>query len=276
MAIVKSRELAIIRNSPVLVRVVVGIPQTLSAPGSGPKPGNNGGPPEARLGYRGLRSMGRDEPYVGRRTTGGREKWRADVGPMLSGAGPRPLRFGLVRGHSLEGLVFAEVRDGQSERIDGDEFVGNSGLEDKDEIRRVEVPLDLGAVSGRVVHHIEIDTGLERCCLHVFEGYFLHVNVDLRSRGVCDELLNDLVFFVSVENAIRQLSVEEVEGLREVVLDCVAVAPVVERAKLGKEILCLGILGLVFKIVVVDRFCATQVINPNYERTEVLECADRP
>src|SRR5208282_6811573 len=106
MAIVKSRALAIIMNSPIPVRVVVGVPQTLWAPGSGPKPGNNGGPPGARLGYRGLRSMSRDAPYVGRRTTGGREKWRAEVGPMLPGAGPRPLRLGLVRGSSLECLVF--------------------------------------------------------------------------------------------------------------------------------------------------------------------------
>jgi len=219
--------------------------------------------------------MSRDEAYVGRRTTGGREMWRAEVGPMLPGAGPRPLRSGFVREYSLEGLIFAEVCDCESERIDGDEFVGDSSLEEKNEIGRVEVALDLGAVGGRVVHHIEINMSLERWGLHVFECYFLHVDVDLGSRCIGDELFNDLVFLVGVEDAVRQLSVEEVQGLREVVLDCVAVATVIERAKLREEILGLGILGLVFKIMVVDRLRATEVIDPNYERAEVLEGADR-
>src|SRR5437899_5338048 len=79
-------------------------------PGAGRQPDSNGGPPAARLGCRGLRSMGRDVACVGRRTTDGREKGRAEVGPMLPGAGPRPFRSGLGRGSSFERLVFAEIR----------------------------------------------------------------------------------------------------------------------------------------------------------------------
>jgi len=75
--------------------------------------------------------MGRAVEQVGRGTTGGREKWRAEVGPMLPGAGPRPLRSGLGRESSFECLVFAEVGDGHPERIDRYQFVGDIGLETK-------------------------------------------------------------------------------------------------------------------------------------------------
>src|ERR1041384_7397940 len=63
--------------------------------GAGRQPESNGGPPAARLGCRGARWMRRDVAHVGGRTTEGRKKWRAEVGPILPGAGPRPLRSGL-------------------------------------------------------------------------------------------------------------------------------------------------------------------------------------
>src|SRR5271168_3951809 len=96
-----------------------------SSVGAGRQPEGNGGPPAARLGCREPRSMGRDVAHVGRRSTGGREKWRAEVGPMLPGAGPRPLLFELGSGASFECLIFAEVGDGHAERIDWDQFVGH-------------------------------------------------------------------------------------------------------------------------------------------------------
>ena len=116
--------------------------------GAGRQPESNGGPPAARLGCRGLRSMGRDVAHVGRRTTEGKEKWRAEVGPMLPGAGPRPLRFELGSGTSFERLVFAEIGDGHAERIDRDQFVGHLGFEKEDKIRGVEVALQFAMVGG--------------------------------------------------------------------------------------------------------------------------------
>jgi len=50
----------------------------------------NGGPSAAPLGCREPRSMGRDVARVREEDHRGREKWRAEVGPMLPGAGPRP------------------------------------------------------------------------------------------------------------------------------------------------------------------------------------------
>jgi hypothetical protein len=58
--------------------------------------------------------MGRDMAPVERRTTERREKWRAEVGPMLPGAGPRLLLLGFVRESSFERLVFPEVSDRES------------------------------------------------------------------------------------------------------------------------------------------------------------------
>src|SRR5258708_18192273 len=92
MAMVMSRTLAIIVNLRETSSCFFRAPQT--SLGAGRQPDSNGGPPEARLGCRGLRSMGRDGAHVGRRTTEEKEKWRAEGGPMLAGAGPRPLRSG--------------------------------------------------------------------------------------------------------------------------------------------------------------------------------------
>src|SRR5215831_4942584 len=130
-------------------------------------------------------------------------------------------------------------------------------------------------VGSRIKNHVEVHAGTERRSLHLFEGHFLYVNVDVRSRCIRDEFLDDVVFAVGIENAVGELAVEEVEGLREIGLNRVAVAAVVEGAKLGQEILGFGILGLVFEIVVVDRFSAAQIVNADHQRTEVLERPNR-
>src|SRR5580704_6366920 len=135
MAMVMSRMLAIIgslrETQPCFFR---DSPRFL---GAGRQPDSNGGPPAARLGYRRPRSMGRDVTHVGRRTTGGRGKGRAEVGPMLPGAGPRPLRSGFGPEGSFERLVFAEIRDGHAKRVDRDQFVGDIGLENEYKIRGI-------------------------------------------------------------------------------------------------------------------------------------------
>src|SRR5450759_4319559 len=116
MAMVMSRTLAIMGNLQENWSCFFrGSPSSL---GAGRQPDSDGGPPAARLERRGLRSMGRDVAHVGRRTTGGREMWRAEVGPMLPGAGLRPLRYGLAPGSSFERLVFAEIRDGHAQWVD--------------------------------------------------------------------------------------------------------------------------------------------------------------
>src|ERR1700726_2420917 len=74
---------------------------------------------------------------VGRGTTDGKEKWRAEVGPALPDSGLR-FRFGLCFAtQSFERLVFAEVSDGDAERIDGNQFIRNVTLEDEHKVGRV-------------------------------------------------------------------------------------------------------------------------------------------
>src|SRR5208337_3175204 len=91
-----------------------------------------------------------------------------------------------------------------------------------------------------------------------------------------DEFLDDVVLAVGIENAVSELAVEEVEGLRKVILNRVAIAAVIEGAKLREKILRLGILGLVFEVVVVDGFGAAQVVDTDHQWAEVLEGTNGP
>ena len=49
---------------------------------------------------------------------------------------------------SFECLVFAEVGDGHSEGIDGNQFVGDLRLEEEDEVRGVKIPFQFAVISG--------------------------------------------------------------------------------------------------------------------------------
>src|SRR5271156_5792044 len=92
--------------------------------GAGRQPESNGGPSEARLGYPGARTIEWAVACAKRKCFGKRWAWRAEVGPMLRGAGPRPLPLRFQGQYSFERLVFAEIGDGHSEGVDGNQFVG--------------------------------------------------------------------------------------------------------------------------------------------------------
>src|SRR5260370_23865329 len=87
MATVTSRALAIIWGVRAMAFCLCPHFRTLG--GAGRQPDSNGGPPAARVGYRGPRSTGWDVAHAGSRTTERKEKRRAEVGPKLLGAGPR-------------------------------------------------------------------------------------------------------------------------------------------------------------------------------------------
>src|SRR6267154_4651073 len=106
--------------------------------------------------------MRKDAAHAGRGATEGREKWRAEVGPMLPGAVPRLLRLEVGRETSFERLVFPEVSDRESQWVDGDQFIGNLGLENEEKIRGVQVALKLAVVGGRVVDHVEVHASAVR------------------------------------------------------------------------------------------------------------------
>src|SRR5271156_1440111 len=234
MTMVNSSALAIIVNSTVSLRVFL---ETLCVSGSGRKAGSNGRPPEVRLGCPRTRTSRWDVAWVGRKLSSRGPAWRAEVGPMLRCVRPRPLRFARGLGFSFERLIFAEVGDGHSERIDRDQFVGHLGLENKDKVRGVQIALQLAMVGGRVIDHVEVHARAEGGRLHLFERDFLYVHIDLGRCGIRNEFLDDVVLAVGVENAVRKLAVEEVQGLRKIILDRVTVAAVVEGAKLREKIL---------------------------------------
>src|SRR6266478_2687305 len=202
--------------------------------------------------------------------------WRGEVGPMLLCVRPRPLRFACGLGFSFECLVFAEVGNAQSEWIDRNQFVGHLGLEKEDEVRGVQIPLQLAMVGRRIVDQVEVHARAEGRGLHLLKGNFFYIDIDLGRGSVRDEFLDDVVLAVGVENAVGKLAVEEVQRLREVILNGVAVAAVIEVAKLREKILCFGILGLVFEVVVIDGFGAAQIVNADHEWAKVLKGANRP
>src|SRR5579859_161737 len=173
--------------------------------GAGGKPVSNGGPPGARPGCLGATPTGWAVAYVGRRPLLSGSAWCAEVGTMLPGDRPRPLGSECGIDLSFESLVFTEIGDAQAQRINRDELVRNVGLEDENKVGGVEVSLDLAMVGGRVIDHVEVHACLVRRGLHVFERDFLHVNINFRDRCVREELLDDIVFLVGVEDAVRQL-----------------------------------------------------------------------
>ena len=200
--------------------------------------------------------------------------WRGEVGPRLRCVRPRPLRCACGPGFSFECLIFTEVGDGHAEWVDRDQFIGHLGLEKEHEVRGVQIALQLAVVGGRVIDHVEVHTRTEGWRLHLFERNFFYVDIDFGRGGIGDEFLDDVVLAVGVEDAVGELAVEEVEGLREIVLNGVAVAAVIEVAKLREEILRFGVLGLVFEVVVVDGLGAAQIVDADHQRTEVLEGAN--
>ena len=117
---------------------------------------------------------------------------------MLRSVRPRPLGFAFGPGFSFEGLVFAEVGDGHSQRIDGDQFVGHLGFEKEDKVRGIEIAFQFAMVRGRVIDHVEVHAGAERRSLHLFERDFLHIHIDFGCCGIGDEFLDDVVFAVGV------------------------------------------------------------------------------
>src|ERR1700723_2715062 len=75
-------------------------------------------------------------------------RWRAEVGTSVPCVRPRPLRFAYGPGFSFERLVFAEIGDGHSERVDRNQFVGNLGPKNKTEICGEKIALDFRWLAG--------------------------------------------------------------------------------------------------------------------------------
>src|SRR5229473_2295242 len=118
MAIVASTVLPIIGVFPFQDRNGYGVfPCASRVPGAGGKPESNGGPPEACLGCPGRESMSRAVAIVGIESGARRKNWRAEVGPRMRGARPRPV---ILSRSSFERLVLSEIGDRNTQGVDGD------------------------------------------------------------------------------------------------------------------------------------------------------------
>src|SRR5215469_14513971 len=134
----------------------------------------------------------------------------------MRGVRPRPV---LWCSFSFERLVLAEIRDRQTQWINGDELVRNAGLKDKYEVRGIKVALELAVIRRRVVNEVEVHTRAIRRILQLFERYLLHVDIDLRGRGVGEEFPHNVVLVVRIENAARELAVQKVDRFRKIILN---------------------------------------------------------
>src|ERR1700746_1724596 len=77
-------------------------------------------------------------------------KWRAEVGPRLPGGRPRRLlRYPIFAKLSFERLIFTEIGNRHTQRIDGDQLVGHAGLETEYKIAGIEVALQFAVIGGR-------------------------------------------------------------------------------------------------------------------------------
>ena len=129
-------------------------------------------------------------------------------------------------------------------------------------------------VGRRVIDHVEVHASAKGRRLHLFERYLLHFHINLGRGRIGDESLDDVVLTIGIENAIGELAVEEVEGFREIILNRVAIAAVVEGAKLRQKIFRFRILGFVFEVVVVDGLGPPEIVNANHQRAEILKGAN--
>src|ERR1700722_16212798 len=187
--------------------------------GSGRKTQRKGGPPEARRLFERQKPVSRDVAAVRSGAQGSGRRWRAEVGPTLRSVRPRPHRFGSGPVFSFERLIFAEVGDGDAEGVNRNQFIGYLGLEEEYKIRSVKIALELAMVGWRVIDHVEVPSRTKGRRLHLFQRDFLYIHVDFRRGRIGDELLDDVVFAIGVEDAVRELAVEEVKRLREIVLN---------------------------------------------------------
>jgi len=95
--------------------------------------------------------MGRDVARVERRTTEEEGRGVRRLADVARCPDRDLLRCELGSGDSFECLVFAEVGDGHSERVDRDQFVWALGSEKEDKVRGVQIALQFAMVGGRVI-----------------------------------------------------------------------------------------------------------------------------
>src|SRR2546430_2458669 len=90
---------------------------------------SRGSPDACRL-FGGRRTVGWAVVTAGRTVEELRRRWRAEVGPRLPGGCPLLLSLHAAWS-SFERLIFAEVGDRKPQRVNGDQFVRDTRLEDE-------------------------------------------------------------------------------------------------------------------------------------------------
>src|SRR5436309_2185256 len=127
---------------------------------------------------------------------------------------------------SVQGLVLAEIGNGESQRVNLDEVIAYAVAEGKDKMRDVLGTLDLAAVERRLVDQFIFDGGLVGRGAQVLDVDAVDLDF-LVGRGTRKKVIDDFVPGPAGERAIGKLGVHEEQGAAEVIADGELVAAVV-------------------------------------------------
>src|SRR5437868_5963529 len=96
----------------------------------------------------------------------------------------------------LKRLIFSEVGDGQTQRVNEQHLVRDLVAEHIDHVGRPELALQLGVVNGAGVDLKELDPCSVRSAAEVFDGDVLYLDVDVGRNRVTQERLQRVGFLV--------------------------------------------------------------------------------
>ncbi len=174
-----------------------------------------------------------------------------------------------------ERLVLAEIGDGQAQRIDRQHLVADLVAEGVDDIGSPELAFLFRVVERAGENLVELDPSLERRLPQVLDSDGLDLDIDIGLAGVEQEGLDYFFLFVFLQDRVLQITIQEVECLGEVLVHRVVIAAVVDPRPLGEEVAVLGLLGLVGKVLVVNGFGATDIVDADDERLDAAQSSLR-
>ncbi|HEX5483337.1 MAG TPA: hypothetical protein VFZ08_12000 [Terriglobia bacterium] len=107
-------------------------------------------------------------------------------------------------------------------------------------------------IDGRILDHVEIDARPVRRLDHRFDSHLLHVDINFGGGRIVEKGFDNFVLLVGGDDVVGEFTAKKVERFREVVVDGVAVAAVIELAELRQKIFRFFGLGLIGEEIVAD------------------------
>ena len=175
---------------------------------------------------------------------------------------------------SIQCLVFPEIGNGETERVDLNEVIAHGVAKSKDKVGGVLRAFDCAAIEGRFVDELKFHGGLVRRCAKVLDVNAVDFHL-LIGRGAGEEIVDRLFLGPGRQGIAGKLGVHEQQGAAEIVAHGQLVAAVIQAAKLGQEVFDLFFLRLVVKIVVFDGLSPANGVNADISCMKAVDLFDR-